>query len=369
MRRNKAMSKCEDDNKAALVAQPLNLLRNKVVQSWHALVGEAWARKLSLAILAVLLLAIPRLITSSYWIRVIDQAGLYIIMALGLNVIVGYAGLLNLGYAAFFAIGAYTWALLASPQHDIHLPFLLIFPFAGALVAFVAYLLAIPALPLKGDYLALVTLAFAEGIRIFVNNSSFTNAAYGIIQIDHPNIAFFTVRTVTHYYYLILLLCAVEIFLMRRFERSRIGRAWMAIREDEAAARTMGLDTRRLKLLACAIGAAPAGLAGVLFAGMQTFISPESFKFVESMAILSMVIAGGAGNVSGVVLAALLLTILPEPLRGTYFERARILVYGVLLLFCALFRPQGIWPRRYGAHEGGKRVVAIEETSGQVEAR
>ena len=277
-------------------------------------------------------------------------------MALGLNVILGYAGLLNLGYAAFFAIGAYTWALLASPQFDLHWPFLLVFPLAGLLAGVASYLLAIPGLGLKGDYLALVTIGFAETIRILANNASFTNAAAGIIQIDHPSLGFVTLESVQQYYYVLVGLCAVEVFLMKRLENSRIGMAWMAIREDQLAAETMGLDARKLKLLACFIGGIPAGLAGVLFAGMQTFISPVSFKFLESITILSMVVVGGSGNVAGVVLGAILLTVLPEPLRGSTFDSARILLYGLLLVFMALFRPQGVWPRRYGGVKSGEEA-------------
>lgn len=361
MRRSKAVSNYKDDNEAVRGVQPLSL-RSKVVQYWHALAGIAWAKKLYLAILAVLLLIVPKLIPGNYWIRILVQAGLYVMMALGLNIIAGYAGLLNLGYAAFFAIGAYTYALLASPQHDIHLPFLLVFPFAGVLVAFVAYLLAIPALPLKGDYLALVTLSFAECLRIFFNSfAPLTNAAYGIMQIDHPSVPLFTLTTPRHYYYFVLLLCVAEMFLMQRLERSRIGRAWRAIREDEEAARTMGVDARRLKLLACAIGAIPGGLAGLLFAGMQTFISPVSFGLMESIAVLCMVIVGGRGSSTGVVIGALLLTISVEPLRGTEFESARILIYGVLLLLCALFRPQGIWPRRYRVPQEKEQTESLVE--------
>jgi len=329
------------------IPRPLSAPLDRALQSWYALAGKAWVRRLSLIIFACLLLAIPKLISSNYWMRIIDLAGLYAIMAIGYNVMLGYTGLFNLGFAAFFAIGAYCYALLASPLHDVHLPFLVIFPLAVLLTALISYLLGIPSLPLKGDYLGLVTLAFAESLGILVNNLDFTNAAYGIIDIDPIRVPFFTLKTVRDYYYLILFVCAVTFFIIKRLEESRIGRAWLAIREDEEAARTMGIDTRRLKLLACAIGAAPVGLAGAIFAGMQTFISPVSFSSRETWLILTMVIIGGIGNVSGAVLGALLLTILPEPLRGTPIESARILIYGLLLVFFAHFRPEGLWPRRW----------------------
>jgi len=339
------MSNRKDDKKA--ISRPLGVPLNKALQSWHALTGKVWVRRLCLVLFACFLLAIPRLISSNYWMRIIDLAVLYAIMAIGYNIMLGYTGLFNLGFAAFFAIGAYCYALLASPLHDVHLPFLVIFPLGVVLTALISYLLGIPSLPLKGDYLGLVTLAFAESLGILVNNLEFTNAAYGIIDIDPIRVPFFTLKTVRDYYYLILSVCALTFFIVKRLEDSRIGRAWLAIREDEEAARTMGVDTRRLKLLACAIGAAPVGLAGAIFAGMQTFISPVSFSSRETWLILTMVIVGGIGNVSGAVLGALLLTILPEPLRGTPVESARILIYGLLLVFFAHFRPQGLWPRRW----------------------
>jgi branched-chain amino acid transport system permease protein len=322
------------------------------LQYWHALADRVWVKRLLLVFGAVLLLAVPRLITSNYWLRVIDIAGLYAMMALGYNLMFGYTGLFNLGFAAFFAIGAYTYAMLASPLHDMHLPFLLILLLAIALASLVSYLLGIPSISLVGDYLGLVTLAFAEILRILVNNLKFTNASYGIINIDAISLPFFTFKTVRDYYYLILPLCIAVYFIIKRLEDSRIGRAWLAIRNDEDAARTSGLDTRRLKLLACAIGVAPVGLAGVIFAGMQTFVSPESFTSRETWLIIAMAIVGGLGNADGAVLGALLLTILPEPLRGTPLESARTLIYGLLLIFFSLFRPEGLLPRRRRAGEG-----------------
>jgi branched-chain amino acid transport system permease protein len=272
-------------------------------------------------------------------------------MALGYNLMFGYTGLFNLGFAAFFAIGAYCYAILASPLHNMHLSFLIVLPLAVALASLVSYLLGIPSISLVGDYLGLVTLAFAEILRILVNNLKFTNSSYGIISIDPISLPFFTFKTVRDYYYLILPLCVAVYFVIKRLEQSRIGRAWMAIRNDEEAARTSGLDTRGLKLLACAIGVAPVGLAGAIFASMQTFVSPESFTSRETWLIIAMAIVGGLGNADGAVLGALLLTILPEPLRGTPIESARTLIYGLLLIFFSLFRPQGLLPRRHRAEE------------------
>jgi branched-chain amino acid transport system permease protein len=294
---------------------------------------------------------------------VMDSAFIYTMMALGLNVILGYTGLLNLGYAAFMAIGAYMWAILASPQYNLHWNFWVVFLLAGLAAGVAGYLLAIPGLGLKGDYLALVTIAFGEGIRILANNLSLTNAAMGISEIDPMTIGSFKITSVQDYYYVLLAVCIIEVILMKRLENSRIGNAMMAVREDELAAESMGVDTRNLKLLANFIGAVPAGMAGVMFAATQTYVSPVSFKFIESITVVAMVIVGGRANVYGVVLGAMLLTILPEPLRGSSFDSARILIYGLLLVVMMLFRPQGFWPRRYRA----KRAVVSQNVEQSAE--
>ncbi len=309
---------------------------------------------------------LPSLIKGNYWVRVLDSAGIYIMLALGLNVILGYAGLLHLGFAAFFAIGAYMWGLLGSPTYNIHMNFWVVFFLAGLVAGIFGYLLAFPGLKLKGDYLALVTIGFGESVRIFLNNSKLTMSAIGIIGIDPMTVGPIKMTTVSDYYYVILVICVVLAFLMRRLENSRIGNAWLAIREDEMAAESMGLDTRRLKLLANFVGAVPAGFAGVVFAALQTYVSPVSFRFLESITILSMVVVGGRANVYGVMLGALLLTIAPEPLRGSDFETARILVYGLLLVFMMLFRPEGIWVRKSGkAH---LKKILKTKVSGQSES-
>jgi len=343
------MSNDKGDNRGT--ARSPGLALGRLLESWQALAGKVWFKRGLLVFAAVLLLALPWMITSNYWMRVIGIAGLYAMMALGYNLMFGYTGLFNLGFAAYFAIGAYLYAILASPLHDQHLPFLIILPLAVGAAALVSYLLGIPSISLIGDYLGLVTLSFAEILRILVNNLKITNSSYGIIDIDAIRVPFFTFKTVDQYYYLIMALCVTVYFIIKRLEQSRIGRAWMAIRNDEEAARTSGLDTRGLKLLACAIGVAPVGLAGAIFAGMQTFVSPESFTSRETWLIIAMVIVGGLGNADGAVLGAILLTLLPEPLRGTPLESARTLIYGLLLIFFSLFRPQGLLPRRHRAVE------------------
>jgi len=318
---------------------------------------QSSSQRFAVAALALLLLALPRLLRGNLWIRVLDQAGIGVMLAVGLNVMAGQVGLVSLGYAAFYAIGAYTYALLASPQLGIHLPFALLFPLAGGLAALAGVLISVPALSLRGDYLAMVTLAFGEIVRLLLNTVHFTGGPQGIISIDAPAFLTMALRTPRDYYYFILALCALEMLLFSRIEQSRIGLAWRAIREDEAAARTMGVPANRLKVLACAVAAVPAGLAGVLFAGLQTFVSPVSFALVESVGILAMVVAGGMGNIAGAAVGAVAITLITEPLRQ-YAGEYRLLIYGMLLMIFALFRPQGIWPQR---RRSARKPVEAEE--------
>jgi branched-chain amino acid transport system permease protein len=306
------------------------------------------------------------------WVRILDVGLLFILLGLGLNIVVGYAGLLDLGYIAFFAVGAYSYALLASPQFGVHGPALLILPAGACVAAFFGVVLGAPTLRLRGDYLAIVTLGFGEIIRIFLNNLNrpynITNGPQGITLIDPLHLAGFSLNrtyslgsytiTALHSYYYVFLVCAAfAIFLSLRLEDSRIGRAWIAIREDELAASAMGINTRNVKLLAFAMGATFGGMAGGLFASFQGFISPESFTLLDSIMILCMVVLGGMGNVAGVVLGALLLTALPEALRyaGPAQERLlgsiyidpsdlRMLLFGLALVLMMLFRPAGILP-------------------------
>jgi len=307
-----------------------------------------------------------------YMFRVLDQAGIYVLLALGLNIVVGYAGLLDLGYVAFYAVGAYTYALLASPQLALHIPFWLVLPLAPLITALFGVLLGAPTLRLRGDYLAIVTLGFGEVIRILLNNlDPLTNGPRGVIDIDpatldatklpqkslesahlvlYPRALHFlqhlpvTLASPVQYYYLLLVLCAGAIFLSYRLQRSRTGRAWAAIREDEDAAQAMGINKTTIKLLAFALGASTAGFSGVIFSGLQGFVSPESFVLVESINILAMVVLGGMGSVPGVVLGALILTALPEVLRE--YAQYRFTIFGLGLTFMVLVRPQGLLPSR-----------------------
>ena len=310
--------------------------------------------------LAVLPFALTQVGTS--WVRITNYAILYILLALGLNIVVGFAGLLDLGYIAFYAVGAYVYALLASPQFGLHLPFWVILPIGAAVAALFGAILGAPTLKLRGDYLAIVTLGFGEIIRIFLNNLSrpvnITNGPQGIAGIDPFTLPGFRFDTPIKYYYLLLAVVLIVIVINLRLQNSRIGRAWEAIREDEIAARAMGINTRNLKLLAFAMGASFGGIAGGMFSAIQGFISPESFILVESINVLAMVVLGGMGNVWGVILGALLLSFMPEVLRytvGPIQERVfgrmllepeviRMLLFGFALVLMMLFRPAGILP-------------------------
>ena len=342
-------------------------------------------------ILCIVLLAvlpfIARELGGTTWVRIIDMALLYVMLALGLNIVVGFAGLLDLGYIAFYAVGAYMVALLSSShlsdnfaffqQHfpnGLHIPLLVIIPLGAGLAAIAGIMLGTPILKLRGDYLALVTLGFGEIIRIFMNNLgknefNLTNGPRGINRIDPVSIFGYPLdKTLTIggiqftkeflYYYLFLILAAVTIFVCYRLQYSRLGRAWMALREDDIAAKAMGINVRNVKLLAFSLGATFGGVAGGMFAAFQGFISPESFSFMESIVVLTMVVLGGMGHIPGVVLGAVVLYFLPEFLRFTVepMQKAvfgkllidtailRQLILGLCMVLIMLFRPKGLWP-------------------------
>ncbi|WP_431102696.1 ABC transporter permease subunit [Roseateles noduli] len=317
-------------------------------------------------------------------VRIIDLALLYVLLALGLNIVVGYAGLLDLGYVAFYAVGAYLFALLNSPHlaenfehiaaafpNGLHLPLLLAIALAALLAGLFGVLLGAPTLKLRGDYLAIVTLGFGEIIRVFLNNMEYplniTNGPRGIGQIDgvhfwgfefsqNHEILGFAVNSVSMYYYLFLALVVGSVLVCYRLENSRIGRAWMAIREDEIAAKAMGINTRNMKLLAFGMGATFGGVAGSMFGAFQGFVSPESFSLQESIMIVAMVVLGGIGHIPGVILGALLLAALPEVLRyvaGPLQEMTdgrldasilRQLLVALAMIVIMLIRPRGLWP-------------------------
>ena len=322
------------------------------------------------------LVALPFLLSmggGQAWVRIVNFAILYIFLALGLNIVVGFAGLLDLGYIAFYAVGAYTWALLASPHFGLHYPVWVILPIGAVIACFFGVLLGSPTLKLRGDYLAIVTLGFGEIIRIFLNNLNspvnITNGPQGITLIDPVSIGGFrfsgtseilglTLTGPQKYYFLLVALAILVIIINLRLQHSRIGRAWQAIREDEIAAKAVGINTRNIKLLAFAMGASFGGIAGGIFSAMQGFVSPESFSLIESIMVLAMVVLGGMGHIPGVILGAVLLSILPEALRygvgpiqmalfGKMLidpESLRMLVFGLALVLVMRFKPAGIWP-------------------------
>lgn len=315
-----------------------------------------------------------------YWVRILDYCLLYAILALGLNIVVGYAGLLDLGFIAFYAVGAYVFALLASPHWDLHWSPWLILPIAAAIAAVVGAILGAPTLRLRGDYLAIVTLGFGEIVRLFINNLdrpiNITNGPQGISGIDTLsvggwsfdqglNLGVVNLVSAQLYFYVLLTLVIVAVVACRRLENSRIGRAWVAIREDEVAATAMGINTRNMKLLAFAMGASFGGVGGALFASFQGFVSPESFTLMESIMVLCMVVLGGMGHIPGVLLGAFLLTITPEilrevisPLQQQLFghqvvdpENLRMLLFGLSMILVMLYRPGGLWPSARRAQE------------------
>ncbi len=333
------------------------------------------ARWAGVALLACALIALPFAIShaGTAWVRITNLAILFTLLALGLNIVVGFAGLLDLGYIAFYAVGAYTYALLASPHFGLHLPFWMILPASAAVAAFFGLLLGAPTLKLRGDYLAIVTLGFGEIVRIFLNNLSrpvnITNGPQGIAQIDPfaiGPVSFASNETLLgvmisgpmKYYWFLLVVLVAVIAINLRLQNSRIGRAWEAVREDETAARAMGIDTTKIKLLAFAMGASFGGVAGGMFAAIQGFISPESFVLAESIMVVSMVVLGGMGNIWGVILGAVLLSFVPELLRYTVAplqkaafgrmivepEVLRMLLFGFALVLVMLFRPAGLLP-------------------------
>ncbi|MCX7183336.1 MAG: ABC transporter ATP-binding protein [Nitrosospira sp.] len=331
-----------------------------------------WIGFIFIGIALLLLPFITEVTLGRSWVRILDFTLLYIMLALGLNIVVGFTGLLDLGYVAFFAVGAYLYALFASPHFDLHLPFWALLPLGALVTCIFGILLGSPTLRLRGDYLAIVTLGFGEIIRIFLNNLNtpinITNGPQGLNMIDPIKIADFSLNqthkissivlvSVHNYYYLFLILALLIIFISIRLENSRIGRAWMAIREDEVAAECMGINTRNMKLLAFAMGASFGGISGGLFASFQGFVSPESFNLMESIMILCMVVLGGIGHIPGVILGAVLLSVLPEmlryigPLEQALFGRVivdpadlRMLLFGLIMVLIMLLRPAGLWP-------------------------
>lgn len=305
------------------------------------------ASRISLVMLVIGILIFPMLEVQkgAFWVRVIGYTGLYIILGLGLNIVVGFAGLLDLGYVAFYAIGAYTYALLASVQFDLHVSFWVALPIAAMLAAFAGILLGIPVLRMRGDYLAIVTLGFGEIIRLLLNNlRELTNGSQGVFEIDKPVLFGETLKSGTHFYYLIFILLIFVIFISNRLNHSKVGRAWIAMKEDEDVAQMTGINTTHFKLLAFGIGAFIGGGGGAIFAAWQGYISPDNFNLFVSINVICLIIIGGIGSIPGVIVGAVALIALPDILRQ--FKDYRLLLFGFLLIVMMIARPEGIIPSR-----------------------
>ncbi len=319
--------------------------RTPAVQRQRSPRQQMVIRVVSIVVIIVVLVFLPRIL-GTFFSEILDNVGLFVLMGLGLNIVVGLAGLLDMGYVAFYAIGAYVMGVLTSPELGFFsLPYWLALPVAlvGAMLAGV--LLGLPVLKMRGDYLAIVTLGFGEIVRLVVGSDwlrPFLGGSQGIQLIAQPRIGPILLNTQQELYYLILIGCLLAAFIAWRLKDSRVGRAWMAVREDEDVAQAMGINTVTTKLMAFAMGALFAGLSGTIFAAKLQSTYPHSFNVLVSINVLSLVIIGGMGSMPGVVVGALVLMGLPELLRE--FAEFRYLVYGALLVVMMLIRPEGLWP-------------------------
>jgi branched-chain amino acid transport system permease protein len=294
---------------------------------------------LGAALLAAMMLP---LVINKYYLDITITAGIYIVLALGLNIIVGLAGLLVLGYIAFYAAGAYAYAIL-STQYNVS--FFAALPAAAVLALLLGLVLGVPTLRLRGDYLAIVTLGFGEIARIVLNNwDGLTGGPNGIMHIPKPSLFGLKLGSPVHLYFIVLAMIILVSFVIDRLNNSRLGRALVAMREDETAARACGVNTVKLKLLAFSLSAMTAGMMGVVFAAKMSFVSPESFTFWESIMVLCMVVLGGMASIPGVILGAAALVVLPEIFRQ--FQNYRMLVFGAAMVAMMIFRPQGLLPSK-----------------------
>lgn len=290
---------------------------------------------------------------SRYWVDVGFYVGLYALLGLGLNVILGEVGLFNLGHAAFWAVGAYTTAVL---NVRWGLPTLALLPVSAVVAGGCAWLVSAPIIHLRGDYLCIVTIALGEIVRlVLINNpGGLTGGPNGVVGIARPSLLGHVIRTPMDFYFLVWALVAVCALALRQLQRSRIGRAWNYIREDELAAEAMGVNVRAFKLLAFVLGAALAGLAGNIFAAKMRMVSPDSFTFLESCLMFCIVLLGGMGSIPGTILGAALVVLFPEIFRPV--AQYRLLFFGLALAATMYFRPGGLWPRRRAAEFLGDRA-------------
>jgi len=317
-------------------------------------------KKLLAIILVVIAALVPLVVSDDYIVRVLIMSGIFLILTLSLNLVTGYTGQFCLGWAAFYGIGAYTSALLVM---KLGFSFWLSMPLAGLMSALFGILLGIPTMRLKDIYLAITTLGFGEIIRlIMLNWTDLTRGSMGLPGIPSPTIFSYEFSSNIPYYYLILALVLITIFSIRRIIDSRVGRALIAIREDDLAAKTMGIDITGYKVLAFAVGAFFAGIAGAFYAHYTSFIDPHTFSFSESITILAMVVLGGMGSIWGSILGAVVLTVAPEALRG--LSDYRMIIFGLIMMIVMLVRPQGIMGK--GRDKGSSRSRTRRQGGGKV---
>jgi branched-chain amino acid transport system permease protein len=321
----------------------------------HRILQKPVQRNILVGVVATVAVIFPHCF-STYQTNVMTTALMYVVLGLGLNIVVGLAGLLDLGFVAFYAVGAYTYALL-----NLHfgLGFWTVLPIGGLMAATFGILLGFPVLRLRGDYLAIVTLGFGEIIRLILENwGEFSQGPSGISNISRPGffgMDFGLEQSILYTYYIMLLFVIVTIFVVNRLQDSRLGRAWIALREDEIACQAMGIDKRKTKLVAFSLGAFWAGIVGVMFAAKTTFINPASFTFLESAIILSIVVLGGMGSIIGVIFGALILILMPEYLRA--LSEYRMLAFGAILVCMMIFRPQGLFANMRRIYKFEKKTI------------
>jgi len=315
-----------------------------------------------LVILVAILFIILPFIINAYWVDVLFFFGVYALLGLSLNIVLGEVGLFDLGHMGFMAIGAYTTAILNT---TFGIPIIVLLPISAIAAGAFAWLVCSPIIHLRGDYLCIVTIGMGEIVRLTLNNNPFgiTGGSNGVYGIDFPSFgSIFVVDNSTKFYYYIWLIVGLTIIGLVNLQRSRIGRAWNCIREDEIAAESTGIDVRYYKLLAFVLGAGLAGVAGNIYATKLMIVSPESFSFMESCMLFCIVLIGGMGSIPGVLIGAAAISLFPEVFRA--FAQYRMLIFGVAMVIMMIFRPGGIWPRKRGAFKFKPLLMKAGEENG-----
>jgi branched-chain amino acid transport system permease protein len=331
----------EKQTAAAETAKKRNNPLVELINRLYIIFDNKKIRYSVLAIATVVLFCLP-MITSMYFMEVMTTVWFHVIVCLGLNIIVGFAGLLSLGYAAFFAVGAYTTGIMIL---RFGISFWLTLPVSVFMAIIAGLAIGGPTLKLRSDYLAIVTLGFGEIIRLAARNLEITGRATGLVGIDRPTLFGMALYKINHFYYAFLIVAILAVFVSYRLQDSRLGRAWKCIREDEDAAEAMGINVVAVRLYAFVIGSVFGAIAGSFMAVKMTAISPESFLFTQSVMILLAVVLGGMGKIPGVMLGAFAVVVFPEVFRG--IGQYRMLIFGALLLVLMIYRPQGLWPERH----------------------